>query len=156
MGPFWWATGFDRFCSENDLLPVFSKGHLYRTTERSHHNQTRPQTLSSKFTHLSLYLLIFLHYLIMPNESNSSIQWFHFFNGIFLGQWHPEFFLVSRNSSQEHGSKKVHPSDEHQAVSMEISFMKCRIFAYCQGGKPINILPDSTGPHARMLELPCW
>jgi len=27
-------------------------------------------------------------------ESDGSMQWFHFFDGRFLGQWYPEWFLA--------------------------------------------------------------
>jgi len=46
------------------------------------------------FTPFSLYLLIFLCYLMVAKEIDGSMQWFHFFDGIFLGQWYPEWFLA--------------------------------------------------------------
>ena len=30
----------------------------------------------------------------MAKEIDGSVQWFHFFDGIFLGQWYPEWFLA--------------------------------------------------------------
>ena len=29
---------------------------------------------------------------MVAEESDGSMQWFHFFDGIFLGQWYPEGF----------------------------------------------------------------
>jgi len=29
---------------------------------------------------------------MVAEESHGSMQWFHFFDGIFLGQWYPEGF----------------------------------------------------------------
>ena len=43
-----------------------------------------------ELTFFSLYLLILIHYLMVAEENGSSLQWFHFFDGIFLGRWYPK------------------------------------------------------------------
>jgi len=45
--------------------------------------------------HIYSFFTLFVNFLcclMVAEESDGSMQWFHFFDGIFLGQWYPEGF----------------------------------------------------------------
>jgi len=45
--------------------------------------------------HIYSFFTLFVNFSLLFNgaeESDGSMQWFHFFDGIFLGQWYPEGF----------------------------------------------------------------